>query len=64
MAQQSPLSKSLNVSATPAESADAGERLQRPANVTPNTFAVDPNFRVGYAQNWQISVQRDLPAAW
>ncbi len=27
------------------------------------TFAVDPNFRVGYAQAWQLSVQRDLPAA-
>ena len=32
-------------------------------NVTPNTFAVDPNFRIGYAQNWQLSVQRDLPGA-
>ena len=30
---------------------------------TPNTFAVDPNFRVGYAQNWQVSVQRDLPGS-
>ena len=27
------------------------------------TFAVDPNFRVGYAQTWQLSVQRDLPAS-
>ena len=26
-----------------------------------NTFAVDPDFRVGSAQNWQASVQRDLP---
>ena len=22
---------------------------------------MDPNFRIGYAQNWQLSVQRDLP---
>ena len=29
-----------------------------------NTFAIDPNFRVGYAQNWQASVQRDLPGRW
>ncbi len=28
---------------------------------TRNTFAVDPDFRVGSAQNWQASVQRDLP---
>jgi hypothetical protein len=27
------------------------------------TFAVDPNFRVGYAQNWQASLQRDFPAS-
>ena len=46
------------------ESADAGERLQRHRRrITPNTFAIDPNFRVGYAQNWQLSVQRDLPGS-
>jgi hypothetical protein len=28
-----------------------------------HTFAVDPNFRVGYAQNWQLAVQTDLPGA-
>ena len=28
---------------------------------TPDTFAIDPDFRVGYAQTWQLSVQRDLP---
>ncbi len=44
--------------------AHAGEWLQRPAPRSPsNTFAVDPNFRVGYAQIWQLSIQRDLPAA-
>jgi hypothetical protein len=31
--------------------------------ITPNTVAIDPNFRVGYAQNWQASAQMDLPAA-
>jgi hypothetical protein len=33
------------------------------SSTTPNTFAVDPNFRVGYAQNWQLSLQRDLPGS-
>ena len=28
-----------------------------------NTFGIDPNFKIGYAQNWQVSVQRDLPGA-
>ncbi len=26
-----------------------------------NTFAVDPNYRMGYAQTWNASIQRDLP---
>ena len=26
---------------------------------TTNTFAIDPDFRAGYAHNWQVSVQRD-----
>ena len=30
---------------------------------TADTFAIDPNFRVGYAQVWQVAVQRDLPGA-
>jgi hypothetical protein len=33
------------------------------ASITADTFAVDPNFRVGYAQGWQLAIQRDLPAA-
>jgi hypothetical protein len=33
------------------------------ATAQPNTttFAVDPNYRVGYAQIWNLSLQRDLP---
>jgi len=30
---------------------------------TPNTFAVDPNFRIGYVQNWKVAVQRDFPGS-
>jgi trimeric autotransporter adhesin len=62
LAQQAPLSKSLRVqnsAACPLTLADGF----KPCSTTSNTFAVDPNFRVGYAQIWQLSVQRDLPAA-
>jgi len=31
--------------------------------VQQNTFGIDPNFRIGYLQTWQLSVQRDLPAS-
>ncbi len=30
---------------------------------TLDTFAIDPNYRIGYAQVWQLAVQRDLPFA-
>ncbi len=26
-----------------------------------NTYAVDPNYRIGYAQTWSLTVQHDLP---
>lgn len=63
LAQQPPLSTTLSVENSPANPLT----LARGFNATPgsasNTFAVDPNFRVGFAQNWQISIQRDLPAS-
>jgi hypothetical protein len=61
MAQQSPLSKTLqavNSTATPLTLANG---FYAPPNVTTNTIALDPNFKIGYAQVWNLSVQRDLP---
>lgn len=63
MAQQSPLSKSLSVANTAANPLTLASGFNAAPGATTNTFAVDPNFRAGYAQNWQVSVQRDLPAA-
>ncbi len=63
MAQQSPLSKSLSVQNTPLNPLTLANGFNASLAGSPNTFAVDPNFRVGYSQNWQLSVQRDLPAA-
>jgi len=63
MAQQSPLSKSLKVQNSPATPLTLANGFIGSPNITANTFAIDPNFRVGYAQNWQVSVQRDLPSA-
>jgi hypothetical protein len=62
MAQQSPLSTSLSVQNTPANPLTLANGFVT-TGTTPNTFAIDPNFRVGYVQSWQLSVQRDLPAA-
>jgi hypothetical protein len=63
MAQQSPLSKSLSVLNSALNPLTLANGFNATPGITPNTFAVDPNFRIGYAQNWQISVQQDLPAA-
>ncbi len=63
MAQQSPLSKSLRVQNTPETPLTLANGFIGSPNITANTFAIDPNFRVGYSQNWQASVQRDLPFA-
>ncbi len=63
MAQQPPLSKSLSVQNSPADPLTLANGFNASPSITPNTFAIDPDFRVGYAQNWQLSVQRDLPAS-
>ena len=63
MAQQSPLSKSLSVQSSPGNPLSLANGFNATPGITPNTFGVDPNFRVGYSQNWQMSIQRDLPGA-
>ena len=63
LTQQSPLSTSLSVENSPACPLTLAYGFEPCSTITANTFAVDPNFRVGYAQTWQLSIQRDLPAA-
>jgi hypothetical protein len=63
MAQQSPLSTSLSMANTPANPLTLANGFYAPPNLTTNTVAVDPNFKVGYAQVWNLAVQRDLPGS-
>ena len=63
MAQQTPLSKSLRLENSASNPLTLGNGFSAAGISVANTFAVDPNFRVGYAHNWQLSVQRDLPAS-
>jgi hypothetical protein len=61
MAQQPPLSRTASIENSAANALTlANGFVDAPST---NTFGVDPNFRVGYAQNWQLSVQRDLPGS-
>jgi trimeric autotransporter adhesin len=63
LSQQYPLSTSLSVQNSPDCKLTLAYAFLPCSSITANTFAVDPNFRVGYAQTWQLSVQRDLPGA-
>jgi hypothetical protein len=53
MAQQPPLSKSLSVQNSPADPLTLANGFIASPSITGNTFAIDPNFHAGYAQNWQ-----------
>jgi len=62
LAIQPPFSKTLSIPNTPTNSITLADAFNAtPTTTTANTFGIDPNFRVGYAQNWNLSVQRDLP---
>ncbi len=63
MSQQAPLSTSLNVLNSPSGSIDARQCiLCRPEYLADN-YGIDPDFRIGYAQSWNVVLQRDLPGA-
>jgi hypothetical protein len=63
LAQQAPLSKSLKVQSSPSCPLTLADGFRSCSSTTPQTFGLDPNFRVGNAQNWNLSVQRDLPGS-
>ncbi len=63
MAQQSPLSKSLSMQNGAACPLTLANGFYPCGTTTSDPFGVDPNLRVGYAQTWQLSAQRDLPGA-
>ena len=63
LAQQPPLSKTFSVANTAATPFTLADGFVVPAASASSTFAVDPDFRIGVAQNWQAGLQRDLPAS-
>jgi hypothetical protein len=63
LAQQPPLSTTLSVETSAAHPLTLADGFPPPTAGKGNTFAVDPDLRVGYAHNWQLLVQRDLPAS-
>ena len=63
LAQQPPLSTAFSVESTPENPLTLANGFVVPRDRANSTFAVDPDFRVGYAHNWQAALQRDLPAS-
>ncbi len=63
MAQQYPLSTSLIIANSPACGFNMANPFVAPlcSTTSPDTFGIDPHFKVGYVQSWNLSVQRDLP---
>jgi hypothetical protein len=63
MAQQAPLSTSLRISNSTTCSFNIVNPFVQPgcSTTSPDTFAIDPHFKVGYVQTWNLSAQRDLP---
>jgi Carboxypeptidase regulatory-like domain len=62
LAQQPPFSKTLSVQSTPQAPLTLANPFPAALSGT-STFAVDPDFRPGGVQQWQVSVQQDLPAS-
>ena len=63
LTQQAPLSKSVSQQYSASCPLTLANGFTACGTTTPQTFALDPNFRVGYAQTWNLAVQRDLPFA-
>lgn len=61
LAQQPPLSNTFSAETSAAAPLTLANGFIAPASTSLNTFAVDPDFKVGYAHNWQVGIQRDLP---
>ena len=63
LSQQPPLSRTLSVETSTDRPLTLANGFNTSASALANTFGVDPDFRVSYAHNWQVSVQRDFPAS-
>lgn len=63
LSQQAPLSKSVNAQNSAACPLTLASAFNPCSAVTSELFGVDPNFRIGYVQSWNLSVQRDMPFA-
>jgi hypothetical protein len=61
MAQQPPFAQTVNTSSSAANILTLQNGfLTSAASGIANTYAIDPNYRIGYAQTWNFTLQSDL----
>ncbi len=62
MAQQPPFANTLSIATSAADPLTLQNGFVAPPSLggITNTYAIDPNYRIGYAQIWQLAVQNDL----
>ncbi|HEX3746080.1 MAG TPA: TonB-dependent receptor [Bryobacteraceae bacterium] len=63
MDEQAPFAKSLSLTNSVNNPLTLASGFNPSAAVTSDTFAVDPNLRVGYSQNYYVSVQQNVTAS-
>jgi hypothetical protein len=63
MMQQAPLSKSLSVQNSPSNPLTLANGFIASSTTSNTLYAVDPNYRVGYSQNWYLSVAQNVTAS-
>src|SRR6202167_2359067 len=62
LATQPPYSTSLSLTTSAAAPLTIQDGFPIiPSQTIPNTFAVDPNFKLAYAQTWSFAIQNALP---
>jgi hypothetical protein len=60
LSQQPPISTASSVSASAEMPLSLADGFTAPSTSAGNTFAVDPDLRVGVSHNWQLMLQRDI----
>jgi hypothetical protein len=61
MAAQPPFATSASLTTTSAAPLSLEDGFATSASTFTNTYAIDPNFRLAYAQTWNLTIQHTLP---
>ena len=61
MAAQPPFAEVASLTTNTDKPLSIGTALKTQVNTLTNTYAIDPNFRLAYAQTWNLTIQHTLP---